>query len=116
MTVEFSKAGRLLIVIMNGDLDHCSSEEIRYKIEKEYKRINAKNILFDFSNVNFMDSSGIGMIIGRYKKIEINGGKVAVTCINENIRKIFEMSGLFKIIENVDDKNEAIKKFSMGGF
>ncbi|MCL2592437.1 MAG: anti-sigma F factor antagonist [Defluviitaleaceae bacterium] len=101
MNINFEYINRNLIVKISGDIDHHTSEEIREKIEREYKRENAKNIVFDFSHVNFMDSSGIGMIIGRYKTTEQAGGKVFVRAMSENVERIFNISGLHKIIEVV---------------
>jgi len=100
---------RNLIVKIKGDIDHHTAEEIRNKSEKEYQRLNAKNMIFNFEHVTFMDSSGIGMIIGRYKNIEKQGGNVAVCNVSENIKRIFTMSGLHKIIACYDTEEDAIK-------
>lgn len=115
MLIECTNINRILIVKINGDIDHCSSEEIRLKIDKDFERINGKDILFDFSNVDFMDSSGIGMIIGRYKNVELKGGQIAFFNISENLKRIFEISGLLKIIYCFDSKEEAIKALTLGG-
>ena len=101
---------RNLIIKIKGDIDHHTAEEIREKAEKEYKRLNAKNMIFNFEDVAFMDSSGIGMIIGRYKNIEKQGGNVAVCNVSENVKRIFNMSGLHKIISCYDTEEEAINK------
>ena len=60
-----------------------------------------KKVIFDFENVKFMDSAGIGLIIGRYKQIKSIGGKMELINVNEKIKKIFEMSGILKIINIV---------------
>ncbi len=98
-----------LIIKINGDIDHHSSEELRDKIDKEFHRLRCKNIIMDFSKVYFMDSSGIGMIIGRYKAIEKLGGKIAVSGINEELKRIFDISGLYRIIKVYDSLEKAIK-------
>ena len=69
MNILYASKNRTLIVKIMGEIDHCSSKEIKTKTDKEYKRLNNKNILFDLSNVTFMDSSGIGVIMGRYKNV-----------------------------------------------
>ena len=63
-----------------------------------------KEIIFDFSNVSFMDSAGIGLLIGRYKFARMLGGNVKVSNINTSIRKIFEMSGILKIIPETNEE------------
>lgn len=57
-----------------------------------------KEVIFDFSNVSFMDSAGIGLIIGRYKLINMIGGELKIANVNTQIQKIFEMSGLLRLI------------------
>ena len=57
-----------------------------------------RKVVFDFSNVSFMDSAGIGMVIGRYKMMKMLGGTLEMTNVSQSVRKIFEMSGITKII------------------
>ena len=68
--------------------------------------MNLINIIFDFKNIRFMDSSGIGVIIGRYKKISSEGGKVSVVNVNDRVKKIFNLSGMNKIINIYDTYEE----------
>lgn len=109
MTIEFMKKNRNLIVNIDGEIDHHTSEEIKDKVEKELSRTGHRNIIFNFKNVNFMDSSGIGMIIGRYKYVKSLGGNVAVVGVNENIDRIFSVSGLYKIIKGYKNMNEVLE-------
>lgn len=98
MDIKFSKSNRILIAHIIGEIDHHSSEYIKDKIEKTFLNINAKNLIFDFEKVTFMDSSGVGMIIGRYKWVKTFDGFVAISSINQTIERIFSVSGLNKII------------------
>ena len=70
---------------------------------------NVKNIVFDFKDVSFMDSSGIGLIMGRYKKIRDNGD-ISVVGANESIKRILLISGLHKIVYIYDNLYDAVKK------
>ena len=88
-----------LVVEINGDIDHHSAEIIRDKLEREFARTRAKNIIFDFNKVSFMDSSGIGMILGRYRVLEKLGGVVAVANMSAEASRVFEISGLHKLIK-----------------
>jgi stage II sporulation protein AA (anti-sigma F factor antagonist) len=108
MNIEISSKGRNLIVQISGDIDHHTVEEIKAKIEKEFTRTNCKNLIFDFTNLEFMDSSGIGMIIGRYKVIEKKGGQVVVSSINENPKRLIKLSGLDKILKCYDTVESAL--------
>lgn len=88
-----------LIVEIDGDIDHHSAEIIRDKLEREFARAGAKNIIFDFTKVSFMDSSGIGMVLGRYRALEKLGGAVAVAGVSAEASRVFELSGLHKLIK-----------------
>ena len=111
MEIKIDKDGRNMVVLIKGEIDHHTAEEIREKIEKEYSRSNIKNIIFDFKDVTFMDSSGVGMVIGRYKTISKNGGSVAVSGIRESAFRIFEISGLKKILNLYGNAKEAMAVF-----
>lgn len=89
---------RALVAYLDGELDHHSATEVRTVLDKEIKRTNAVNIIFDFRAVTFMDSSGIGVIMGRYRLVQILGGHVILSGCNEQIRRIIEMSGMDKIV------------------
>ena len=90
----------LIIVRLNGDLDHHIAREIKDEVDGliVLKRIN--RIAFDFRNVSFMDSSGIGLIMGRYKKIKAMEGEIFVCNLGITIQRIFKLSGLFKITKH----------------
>ncbi len=90
----------LIIVRLQGDLDHHVAREIKDEIDGLIilKRIN--RIAFDFKNVGFMDSSGIGLIMGRYKKIKPMDGEIYVCNLGVAIQRIFKLSGLFNITKH----------------
>lgn len=98
----------LIIEFMVPELDHHITNEVRDGIDSILNSKPIKNIIFDFKNIKFMDSSGIGVIIGRYKKISNEGGKVSVVNVNDRVRKIFDLSGMDKIISIYDTNEEAI--------
>jgi len=87
-----------LVVKIIGEIDHHSAHEIRSVAEREFYSSGAKNMIFDFAHVGFMDSSGIGMIIGRYKELKKVDGRVFAINIGPEISRIFDISGLKKII------------------
>ena len=67
-------------------------------MDYEIERHMPKKVIFNFDSVSFMDSAGIGLIIGRYKFANMLGGKLEVTNLTQSVRKIFEMSGILKLI------------------
>lgn len=98
------------IVELSGDIDHCTSEKIKREIYMNTGKYVRKMII-DLTNVEFMDSSGIGMILGRYREIKERDGKISVTGIKGNMERIFNMSGLYKIISKFNTIDEALKEW-----
>ena len=93
---------RCLIIRLNGELDHHNALKIREKADRLIDRNNIKHIIFDFDRAGFMDSAGIGVIMGRYRKVIFIGGKTAVANVNSTVDRIFRISGLYKIIEKYE--------------
>ena len=108
MKFELAKTGKLLIVKVSGELDHHFADEIRIRIDVELMKPPVRDILFDFDGLSFMDSSGIGMIMGRYKKVKALGGKAWIICNNPNATRILEMSGIFQFIEKCESIHDAV--------
>ena len=107
--IKYSLEDKNLIIELNvPELDHHITNEVRDGIDNLLNSRPIKNIIFDFKNIRFMDSSGIGVIIGRYKKIANDGGKVSVINVNARVKKIFDLSGMNKIISIYDTHEQAI--------
>ncbi len=109
MSLNVDLIDNFLIVKIFGELDHHSCDEIRNKLDKEIMVKNPKNLVFDMESLNFMDSSGIGVIIGRYKKILLSGGKVGIINIKPQVKRIYDICGLNKIIPLYNDLKQAMK-------
>lgn len=109
MGAHFEVVGKCLIIRLDQELDHHIALTLREKADRLIERGNVKNIVFDFEKSNFMDSSGIGVIMGRYKKVIFTGGKVSVTSVNSVVDRIFRLSGLYKIIEKYETIQDALK-------
>jgi stage II sporulation protein AA (anti-sigma F factor antagonist) len=99
---------RCLVIRLNEELDHHNAIRIRETADKLIERNHIKHIIFDFSGAGFMDSAGIGVIMGRYKKVIFIGGKTAVSNVNSTVDRIFRLSGLYKIIEKYDTVETAL--------
>lgn len=103
MKIKYDKVNKVLILTITEEIDQCWAEKIRNRADFEIQRYMPKQVIFDFGNVTFMDSSGIGMIIGRYKTAEIFGGKLYLINVKKNIKKVLEMSGILKIIPIIEE-------------
>ncbi|MCL1864104.1 MAG: anti-sigma F factor antagonist [Defluviitaleaceae bacterium] len=102
--------GKVLVVALMGEIDHHAAERLRVQIDSAFEKSSCRHIIFNMGEVTFMDSSGIGMFIGRYKKAESMGGKLVLSNMSEAVMKLFNMSGLAKIITHENSLEEAIKK------
>lgn len=99
MEVIYQKEDKSLILKITEELDHHTAEKIRRKADYEIEKYIPSKVVFDFNGVSFMDSAGIGLILGRYKNVSILGGELEVINVNEQVIKILNMSGLSRLIK-----------------
>jgi stage II sporulation protein AA (anti-sigma F factor antagonist) len=102
----YQKEDKSLILKITEELDHHTVEKIRRKADYEIEKYIPRRVILDFNQVSFMDSAGIGLLIGRYKLANMLGGKVQVANMTSPVRKIFEMSGMQRIIPEIKSKTE----------
>ena len=98
MESKYYNEEKLLILKLTEEIDECTVQKIRRRADYEIERYMPRKVIFDFDSVTFMDSSGIGLLIGRYKFTNMLGGKLEVANLTQNVKKIFEMSGILKLI------------------
>ena len=97
MESKFYEKDKLLIFKMTDEIDDHSVQKIRRKADYEMERYMPKRIVFDFDSVTFMDSAGIGLIMGRYKKV-MDKGDITIVGVRESVKRILLISGLHKIV------------------
>lgn len=98
MEMEYQLKGPYLIIRVGRELDHHQAEHIRRTMEKINREREIRHIIFDFSETTFMDSSGVGMLISRYRDLSMCGGTVCAVGVGPAVEKLFYVSGLHKII------------------
>ncbi|GAA4709510.1 anti-sigma F factor antagonist [Brevibacillus fulvus] len=108
LRIEMETKQEVLVVRLQGELDHHSADELRTKVEEVLRDPNLRHIVLSLADLSFMDSSGIGVILGRYKQISARNGEMIVCSINPTIYRICEMSGLFKVIKFRENELEAL--------
>ena len=97
----YEKKKNTLTVRLTGELDHSVAAGIRAEVDELILDPRIRRLVFDLSELEFMDSSGIGLIIGLYKLMARRGGTVAVSCPGGRVDQIFEMSGLYQLVERL---------------
>nr|WP_279663041.1 anti-sigma F factor antagonist [Ectobacillus ponti] len=98
----------VLCIRLEGELDHHTAEELRTKVTDVLEKNQLHHIILNLEHLSFMDSSGLGVILGRYKHIKSLGGEMVVCAISPAVKRLFEMSGLFKIIRLEDSEQHAL--------
>ncbi|MFT9847442.1 anti-sigma F factor antagonist [Aneurinibacillus sp. REN35] len=108
LRVDMETVHDVLIVRLEGELDHHTADMLRKEMEQRLAEGRIQHILLSMADLHFMDSSGLGVILGRYKQIAARGGDMVVCSINPVIYRLFELSGLFKILKIKESEQEAL--------
>lgn len=102
MKVKYRVKNGVLYIFLSGELDECTSKPTKNAIDKIInENQNAKSVVFNFSELTFMDSTGIGMLLGRYKKIKGSGMGIFIENPTLTVDKVLEISGLYKIMPKI---------------
>ena len=106
MECEISLTENLLIARLDGEIDHHTAKDIREKIDSQIENSDCKTLVIDFSDVSFMDSSGIGLIMGRYKLMKQRQGEVKIKNPSPNTVRVLKLAGMDRLakIERNDEK------------
>ena len=95
-----------LTIFLPAEVDHHNAEEIKREADKVIEEQHIKYVIFDFGRTNFMDSSGIGVLIGRSRNLSFSGGQVVATNLSPRVEQIFRISGLQRLITVVPSDQE----------
>ena len=99
MEIHASKKGPRMHARLGGEMDHHSAEQARNMLDTMLHDITIRDLTLDLSGVTFMDSAGLGVILGRYRILSLRGGKLTVCGMSSAIDRIFRMSGLYAIVD-----------------
>ncbi len=97
MAVEINAKGEVLTAYLKGEIDHHSAAQIRTEIDLAIERNMPELLVLDFSGVGFMDSSGIGLVMGRYRLLSRRGAKIHISGASPNIYKVMRLAGLERL-------------------
>jgi len=110
---NFKHHRNILIVELSGELDHHTAESVRLEIDEAIMKASVKHLIINAKKLEFMDSSGIGVILGRYKLMKHKQGKMLICNMNETIAKLLELSGIFKIIDTYGNESDALSSLEV---
>jgi len=104
------KKENYVIINIEGEVDTYTSPKVKSDILKEIE--DYKNVIISMEKVKFIDSTGLGVLIGVLKKVKEKEGKLIIISPNSYINQIFEITGLFKVFKIVNSINEAIDELN----
>lgn len=99
--------GRALVAALCGELDHHNASYVREELESRFSAAGMRNLIFDLSGLRFMDSSGLGILIGRYKTVSAIGGQTRIAAPSEQADRLLRLAGIYKIIPAYDTVSDA---------
>ena len=106
---EIEREGDLVRVRLSGEIDHHNAVTLRSELDALITERRPRSLALDMSGVGFMDSSGLGFVMGRYALMQRLGGELVLESPNERVMKIFELAGLSRIVRIEADKKEEIE-------
>ncbi|MGI6727567.1 MAG: STAS domain-containing protein [Anaerovoracaceae bacterium] len=115
MGITFEMIEDILIAFLSGELDHHSSGKVREIIDQTFDTFQAKHLILSFREITFMDSAGVGVVIGRFNKVKKRNGLLAVVDCNDYINRIFEMAAIYTIASYFPTVEEGVEFFKVKG-
>ena len=107
-TFFYEARGQVLVIQLPKEVDHHNCRNLKYETDLLLSENYINKIVFDFSRTQFMDSSGIGVLLNRYKQMKANGGTTVACGVNRQVERILTVGGISKIIRYFDTKDAAI--------
>ncbi|MEW6181684.1 MAG: anti-sigma factor antagonist [Bacillota bacterium] len=114
MMLELDTAGDVLIARLNGEIDLKVADELRQDLERALDSHLIRHLVLDFETVSFIDSTGLGVILGRYKRVAGAGGKLGLLGLRPGVKRVLEFSGVLRIAAEFTSRNEALEAFGGG--
>ncbi len=109
LTVHLYVKMDTLFVRLNGELDHHTTKRLRERLITLIDEYSVRNVVLNLRDLDFMDSSGIGVILGRYNQLRKKDGLVIICNVTKTIEKILKISGLQKILTFTKNEEQAKK-------
>ncbi|WP_280768305.1 anti-sigma F factor antagonist [Salipaludibacillus daqingensis] len=108
LLIDLEKKEEVLCVRLVGELDHHTAIKLRERVDEALSEQHLTHVLLNLEKLTFMDSSGLGVVLGRYKKVHSIGGELVICSLSPQVKRLFELSGLFKIVTFATNEREAL--------
>lgn len=107
-TFTYEARGQVLVIHLPRELDHHNCRNLKYETDLLLSENYINKVVFDFSRTEFMDSSGIGILLNRYKQMARSGGRVVLCGVSAQVGRVLSIGGIGKLMELFDSKESAI--------
>lgn len=101
MNLKILSKADAVVAVFDGELDEASSMAVKKKLDMAIEMMRVQNFIFDFEQLTFMDSTGIGVLLGRYKKLKQKAVQIFISNPNSSVDKILNMAGVYTIIKKI---------------
>lgn len=101
MHIQVKRQNEYVTAYLFGELDHHSSQQVKAELDEVIKEHRDADLILDLRNLSFMDSSGLGVVLGRYKRLKVYGNNMYIKNANRQIEKVFDVSGIYKLIKKI---------------
>ncbi|WP_096188547.1 anti-sigma F factor antagonist [Evansella halocellulosilytica] len=108
LLIDLEQRENVLCVRLEGELDHHTAMELRERVDLALEENELRHVLLNLEKLSFMDSSGLGVVLGRYKLVKQFGGEMVVCSISPQVKRLFDLSGMFKIIRLESNELDAL--------
>ncbi len=106
--------GETMVIHLPRELDHHVVQMIREETDHYFDSKRIRNVVFDYSDTSFMDSSGIGLVMGKYREVRYLNGNIYIACVNQRVSRVLEISGLYRVAILVTDIEDALSDIEDG--
>ncbi|MDO5156014.1 MAG: anti-sigma factor antagonist [Eubacteriales bacterium] len=106
--ILFEKKGETLIIYLPNELDHHAAAKIREQTDELFAGKRVRDVIFDYHHTYFMDSSGIGLVMGRYREVRYLKGNVFIVGVNDKVARFLDISGLYRVAKRCPDADTAL--------
>ncbi len=106
---ELQRHRDLLLVRLRGELDIHTADDVRHMLQAELEKGTTVHLLLNLRDLTFMDSSGLGVILGRYRSLQQTGGQLFISDVPDSVRRLLELSGIHKLARIYTTEEEALQ-------